>query len=557
MMKKIVSVFFALILTFSSSLCIYAENTQDIKNKNIVYDNANVISEQDESQMNEKIRTAAEKLKLNIAFITTEDMQTNDIKQYSSDRYNDIFGENTDGIIYTVDFNTRTVAAWASGNAADFINDERQRTISGKTAQYLTGQNYIDACETFLTLSEGYYDLNVLGTDAVDLKDPNKVYDNAEMVSDEEEAIMNMQIQKFAEKLQMNIAFITTNDTEIESIKEYAEDLYKNTFGSNTNGIIYVADFNKKSIAVSVSGKTEHYIKSIQKTEIINKTKSFLNSENYLLACRAFLDITDKYLGVSVDIKNITDKNIVFDNAGVISDEDEILLNMEIQSLAEELNWNIAFVTTNSTDGKEIKMYAADYYDDLFGINTNGVIYAIDFDTRKYAAVTSGEAILYLDDYRLDKIIDGTVSYLKSQDYVQVCRTFLSMTDNYYKNGIPDSNSNYTINENGDYTKKPADKKSTVLKALAGGLFVGIIISVIVIVTVLIRYRKHAPASAAVYMDQKNSLYRVKTDTYLRSYKTSRYIGSNDSGSSGSSGGGSSTFSSSSGGTHGGRSGSF
>lgn len=235
--------------------------------------------------------------------------------------------------------------------------------------------------------------------------------------------------------------------------------------------------------------------------------------------------------------------NDVYDDAGLFY-ESEAIQN-SIDEFKEATGWNIAIVTTDDSNGKSSMAYADDFYDELFGINTDGILYLIDMDNRENWISTSGEAILYIDDDRIERILDKTTPNLSDGDFDGAAIAFIQTTAKYYRDGIPDSNKDYTIDRDGEYVRKPnydAAIPAIVIALIAAGI--GVII-------VVVRYKIHSTPSANVYMDQRETSFRDRRDLFIREYTTQVHI-DRDSGGGGRSGGGSSTHHSSSGGCHGG-----
>lgn len=229
----------------------------------------------------------------------------------------------------------------------------------------------------------------------------------------------------------------------------------------------------------------------------------------------------------------------VFDQSGVLTSEEVLALEAELEQLAVQTGWNLALVTTDDAQGKNTRDYADDFYDELYGIDTNGVVYLIDFDNRQSTISTSGEAIDYLTDSRIEDVLTTIDPYLAEQSYSQAMSSFISGVSRYYIAGIPE----------GQHRVSEEDvRRNTLLIALAVGA-VAMGISVLVIVG---RYKFHSVPNAATYLDQGETLFLERSDNFLREYTTSVKIESNSN-----SGGGSSTHTSSGGGTHGGGSHSF
>lgn len=265
-------------------------------------------------------------------------------------------------------------------------------------------------------------------------------------------------------------------------------------------------------------------------------------------------------------------KVVVDDKIGVLTSEEVQSLTDKANEAAENMSMNIGVVLSENIEGKSPVDYSDDYYDDAFGINTDGVLVLINNDTKVDYISTSGQGILYFDDNTIQKIHDRCQPYLREGDYNGAVEAYLETLQMFYAKGIPDSNSNYMIDENGSYVQKPEGENSydtgseSSGMSAAGGflgwisfpilytngvilwaaLGVGVLAGGIFLLVIYNRYKFKAAPSAGKYLENiSHNLWRQR-DIYLGTHRSRRKI-ETDSG-----GGGSSTHTSSSGGTHGG-----
>lgn len=232
----------------------------------------------------------------------------------------------------------------------------------------------------------------------------------------------------------------------------------------------------------------------------------------------------------------------VIDNAEVLSESDEVLLENELLSLKKRYNMDYVILTVLSTDGKSMRDFADDYYDyNGYGedfSNRDGVILVLNFVENREAYIsTRGDAIEVFTDYGIEKIFDEIVPFLSDGKYTDALEKYVSLCDEYsysYKSGNP-----VDINE-----KKDFNLFASVLISLAVGFAIALI-------TLLIwknnlksvRPKVHADD---YYADGTLDVSRSR-DVFLYS-NVIRVRKSEDSPSEG----GSSTHTSSSGATHGG-----
>lgn len=253
-----------------------------------------------------------------------------------------------------------------------------------------------------------------------------------------------------------------------------------------------------------------------------------------------------------IGIKNIcaVDNTLkVYDYAQVLNSEEEANLKESVLNYINKYNMDMVLVTVKHHEKNNTKEYAQDFYDyNDFGIGStkDGIIFVIDFTfgyTDIYIA-TTGEAIRMYDDYRINKMLDNIADKKNSGEYAMFDR-FIKDSENYAKLGIPSSNSNTIINNNGDLIYK-----------VSMPWFLIIIISVIVptiVVAILINKNKmiKKSISATYYLKEGSKVINNRNDRFITTHTTSIRI-NDDVSSGGGRVGGSSTSRGSSGISHGG-----
>lgn len=228
---------------------------------------------------------------------------------------------------------------------------------------------------------------------------------------------------------------------------------------------------------------------------------------------------------------------IITDNAGLLTDSEIAELTETASQLINTYNVDIAIVTVGSLDGKSAQAYADDYYDyNGYGIGKKGsgvlLLYCPEY--RDCAISTCGSAIQAIRDSDINTILDNMASSIRSENYVQAFRSFLSGVEFCF--------------EQTDLEDQE-DLKGTIIY-----LLIALAISAAVAGIVLYFLKKKmntavACNGAANYMDSASfEMYRA-SDIYLYS-SVSRIRRAENSSSGGRSG--SSVHSSSSGRSHGG-----
>ena len=121
--------------------------------------------------------------------------------------------------------------------------------------------------------------------------------------------------------------------------------------------------------------------------------------------------------------------NPVVDDAKLLSQDEAQKLREDIENFREKYNMDAVIVTSKDLEGKSTMDYADDYYDyNGYGLgdNKSGILLLIDMNDRKIWISTSGDAIEYFTDNRIESIISDISKYLSDAEYFDACNIFLN-----------------------------------------------------------------------------------------------------------------------------------
>lgn len=236
----------------------------------------------------------------------------------------------------------------------------------------------------------------------------------------------------------------------------------------------------------------------------------------------------------------------IYDEAGLLTPKEIETFEQEINQIRETYQTDIVIYTTLSTNGKDLKHFAADFYDNNdFGVGDtkDGLIYLIDMGSRKFQPVTTGHTIAVLNDNRLENIRDEISEPLSEENYGEAISTILTEVSHYLEKGPANG-----------YQYNPETGQSEKVKYIS--------ISKVVIALII------ALVSGVLFYIKVTSTYNLKKSSYHYPYRNMSQVTITDSQSvktadfvttrhipkppSNSGGGGSSTFTGSSGTSHGG-----
>ena len=131
------------------------------------------------------------------------------------------------------------------------------------------------------------------------------------------------------------------------------------------------------------------------------------------------------------------------DYADLLTSDQEARLESEMAALKDRYEMDIAILTIDTINGRDIESYADDYYDNgSFGVgpDDSGVLLVLVMDTREWAISTCGDAIYALTDYGIEALFRAMAGYLSDGEYYTAFSVYLDELPRYFEafeNGKP------------------------------------------------------------------------------------------------------------------------
>ena len=172
--------------------------------------------------------------------------------------------------------------------------------------------------------------------------------------------------------------------------------------------------------------------------------------------------VTDELKEEILNTKKVDASEKIYDFANILEDEEEKKLYEKIKSFVNKYKTDLVILTDNEEydTEKENERYAQNFYDyNDFGIddqNYSGIIIYINNykDETYYNVFLSGNAQLYFDSQREEKILDDLFSDINNEYYFTGLTKFINYCDKYYSEGKPESLKDYRINDKGKMVLK-------------------------------------------------------------------------------------------------------
>lgn len=130
---------------------------------------------------------------------------------------------------------------------------------------------------------------SVLSTPSVDALE--KIYDFAELLTDEEEQELYDKVQEFIKTTNLDLALVTTNSNHKVSTKAYADDFYDyNDF--KINGLVFVIDMVNRQFYISTAGTAMLYYDDERIESILTALDEPMLNQEFFQANKDFITET-------------------------------------------------------------------------------------------------------------------------------------------------------------------------------------------------------------------------------------------------------------------------
>lgn len=168
--------------------------------------------------------------------------------------------------------------------------------------------------------------IGILNAKAINISE--KIYDFANVLTPNEEALLKEKIDKFIEDYNMDMAIVTVKYHDYDSTKEYADTFYDvNGFGLNDNkdGVVFVIDFSTKlynqlGFWISASGRGMIVYSNSRIEKLLDYIDDAFNANNtnYYNMCDVFVTKATSFAYIGTPKEN---KNVKITKTGMLYEE--------------------------------------------------------------------------------------------------------------------------------------------------------------------------------------------------------------------------------------------
>lgn len=241
------------------------------------------------------------------------------------------------------------------------------------------------------------------------------------------------------------------------------------------------------------------------------------------------------------------EKIYVYDEADLLSEQDEEELNKKCKQASEECEIDVVVVTTDDVKGKSTRRFAEDFivqknigYEDDDRVEKSAVLFLIDLDNGETYIVTTGMGILCIEDEDIETILDQIYLYIRT-DYYLACSAFVDKTVDIVDDNMQGYVGEYKdkwVEWSGDYNefekKYVEDHENTEIRRLkdpVNCLIISVIIGIVSVSVMALNNRAKMTVNGATYMDRNEMKVNVHDDRYIRTTTTKTRINNSSSGS--------------------------
>lgn len=199
----------------------------------------------------------------------------------------------------------------------------------------------------------------------------------------------------------------------------------------------------------------------------------------------------------AADIPRLTDV------AGLLSEDEYFALNEKLDTISEELGFDVVVVTLDSLNGVDVEEASCEIYDQYgfgYGVEADGVILLISMEERDWVITSTGFGEEAINADARNYMSEAFVSDLSDGDYFDAFNTFADLTQDLV-----------TDARNGEVYKKPFNPAGS----LGGSVVISAIVSFFSVGRMKGKLKSVSAQYAADYVKQDSLDIREANERFL------------------------------------------
>lgn len=142
-------------------------------------------------------------------------------------------------------------------------------------------------------------------------------------------------------------------------------------------------------------------------------------------------------LTIALPLMVLADTSVekLIDGANILSSSGFEEVKTALEDVSNKYGVDIAVLTTNGLDGKTIRDFSDDYYDQHgygTGSDRSGVLLVVDMGSREVYISTSGEGITAVTDYGRDLLANRIMPAMGDGNYARAFKEYATTMDEYF-----------------------------------------------------------------------------------------------------------------------------
>ena len=107
------------------------------------------------------------------------------------------------------------------------------------------------------------------------------VYDNASLLSDEEEQDLERSCTEFERNTKLHMVILTERSSGSEDCQAIADDFYDKKYPKEPNGVCFLIDMGQRQIVISTSGIMQYYMSDAEIDDILQAAQGYAKDGDY------------------------------------------------------------------------------------------------------------------------------------------------------------------------------------------------------------------------------------------------------------------------------------
>lgn len=321
-MKKIICAF----LCITTLLCIFALPCL-AAGAEYVIDYADVLADEDEETLAQYGREIYDEHGIGVLYCVITTDGSVDLDEYAKVVFEQ-YAPSDDGAIMLVDTYTLQTVFYTSGRAYNLLDSDALHRCLGA---YNAADTYYAGIENYFEEADSI--LDEIGTQVI----PSsrllpRVVDNADLLTDNEEAVLLEQLDEISERQRLDVVVVTTLTNEGKTAEAFADDFFDYNgygFGEEADGILLLVSMEDRDWHISTCGYGIYAFTDYGQEYMSDRFVPYLSDGDYAAAFGKFAELCDDFItqahtGEPYDVGNMPGSSSNGSGGNVFSDDGEM-----------------------------------------------------------------------------------------------------------------------------------------------------------------------------------------------------------------------------------------